>query len=70
MNSVALAARYKIRSIQTPAIDKLDPSINFNKQLRRAINKIDDDATNFKNCQESLIQAKKDKLSTVRDAQK
>ena len=63
---------FKLRSISTPAVDKLDPSINFNKQLSKAAKDLyqDGEAEDFKNCQESLNKAKKDKMSSVRDAQK
>ena len=60
-----------MRSLQKPIVDRLDPSQSFNAQLRRATKMMDDDdAATFKNCQESLLKAKKEKLNFVRDAQK
>ena len=62
---------YKVRSIQTPVVDKLDPSQSFIAQLRRATKQMDnEDAAAFKNVQESLIKAKKDKMSNARDLHK
>ena len=52
-------------------MDKLDPSKSFVGQLRQATKQLDEtDNSNFKNVQDSLIRAKKDKLTRVREAQK
>mgnify|MGYP000079434404 CR=1 FL=1 len=62
---------YKVRGIHTPVVDKLDPSQSFVGQLRKATKMMaNDDPQNFKNVADSLIKAKKDKQSTVREAQK
>ena len=58
---------FKVRGIHTPVVDKLDPSINFNAQLRMATKTIADDPSNFKNITDSLFTAKKDKLNTQRE---
>ena len=52
-------------------VDKLDPSVSFSGQMRRAANEMDaEDPMNFRNISESLIKAKKDKMNNVREAQK
>ena len=52
-------------------VDKLDPSQSFNAQLRRAGRTLDgEDASDFKNIQDSLIKAKKQKQVSNREAQK
>ena len=60
-----------MRSIHTPVVDKLDPSVSFSGQMRRAAGEMDaEDPMNFRGISESLIKAKKDKMNFVREAQK
>ena len=41
--SVQQPTEYKVRSIQTPVVDKLDPSISFRVQFRKAAEAMEED---------------------------
>lgn len=70
-NMAAKQQQFKVRSIQTPVVDQLDPSQPFLAQMRKATKGMnDEDADCFKKVQDSLVRAKKEKLNAVRDAQK
>ena len=66
--NVQQPTEYKVRSIQTPVVDKLDPSISFRLQFRKAAEAMEeDDPSYLQNVNETLGKAKKDKLEYVRE---